>query len=265
MPDALHPGILLIDDDVDLLQSLMRLLRPLQCELFAAQDAGDASNILARQQIGIMICEPRDERLATFLIDTKNRHPDIVRLILTGYPDLDSVLRAVNRAHPFKLLIKPWHNEELTATVRLAMEQYAENRDRETLLRDYKGLLQNAEAAHAFRAIGALMHSIHRDIAIESLYKLPVGVCLLADGMVKFCNQQAQHTLKDMDPSPLISGVAIGQLPAILRDALKADRSKRIQIRLNEQQRLDYFVLDLNVGTLIAFAPEPGLGRPQQA
>lgn len=262
MPEAQHPGILLIDNEPDLQQALVRLLRPLQHPMFTASNAGEAHTHMAAQRIGVLICEPRDERLAAFLIAAREKHPDVVRLILTGYPDLGSVLRAVNQAHPFKLLVKPWLNEELLATVRLALEQYVLNRERERLLKEYNGILNNAEGAHAFRTLDALMHSIHKDMAVDAIHHLPMGACLLVNGVVSLCNANAHRFLGELDQVSLTTGTLAEELPAALKPAYSAARKQRIRLHLNEQQRLDYFVLDLSIGTLIAFAPEPKLGRP---
>ncbi len=261
MPETKRPGILLIDDDADLQHALKRLLRPLQHTVHATSSPGGARELL-QQHIGVIICEPRDERLATFLIEARESHPDVVRLILTGYPDLHSVLRAVNQAHPFKLLVKPWLNEELLDTVNMALQQFMQNRENGRLLKEYNGILSTAEAAHAFRVLDALMHSIHTDIAMDALRKLPVGACLLANGIIRLCNAPAGRFLQDMGHPLIREGEQTGQLPPVLRGALDTERRKRVRLRINDQQRLDYFVLELSAGTLIAFAPEPRLGRP---
>ncbi|MBI3730617.1 MAG: hypothetical protein HY254_20090 [Burkholderiales bacterium] len=262
MPEAQRPAILLIDDDADLLQALLRLLRPLQHPMLSARDAGEAQAIMAQHHVGVLICEPRDQRAAAFLIAAREKHPDVVRLILTGYPDLDSVLRAVNQAHPFKLLVKPWLNEELLATVSQALTQYVVNRERERLLKEYNGILSNAETAHAFRTLEALMHSIHKDMAIDAIDKLPMGACLLVNGVVSRFNRAAIRVLEELDQPQINVGTLAKELPAVLQEAYGAVRKQRLQTRLADEQRLDYFVLDLSAGTLIAFATEPRLGRP---
>lgn len=262
MPEAQRPAILLIDDDADLLQALLRLLRPLQHPMLRARDASEAQAIMAQHHVGVLICEPRDQRAAAFLIAAREKHPDIVRLILTGYPDLDSVLRAVNQAHPFKLLVKPWLNEELLATVNLALTQYVVNCERERLLKEYNGILCNAETAHAFRALEAIMHSIHKDMATDAIDNLPIGACLLVNGAVSRLNRTAIRVLKELDQAEINIGTLAEELPAALQEANAAVRKQRGQTHLADQQRLDYFVLDLSVGTLIAFALEPRLGRP---
>ncbi|MFZ6642016.1 hypothetical protein ACO0LL_19990 [Undibacterium sp. TC4M20W] len=262
MPETQLPAILLIDDDAGLLQALLRLLSSLQHPLLSADNAREAQAIMAEHHVGVLICEPRDRAAADFLINTKEKHPDIVRLILTAYPDLDSVLRVVNQAHPFMVVTKPWLDEELQATVSLALKQYAVNRERERLLKEYNGILNNAGTAHAFRTLDALMYSIHKDMTADAIDNLPMGACLMVDGVVSKYNSTAIRMLRELDQTQINIGAQIEELPAVLQNAYAAERKRRVQTRLDGQHRLDYFVLDLSVGTLIAFAPEPRLGRP---
>ncbi|PXX45066.1 hypothetical protein [Undibacterium pigrum] len=265
MPDKQRPGILLVDDDHYLQQALQRLLEPLQHPVVSASNADEANAIMATQRIAVLICEPRNEQLAAFLIAVREEYPDAVRLIITGEPDLNivsNVFNAVNQSQPYKLLTKPWLNEDLLTTVRQALEQYTLKLERERLLKEYNGILNNAEGAHAFRTLDALMHSIHKDIATDAIQHLPMGACLLVDGVVSLCNASANRFLRELDQTPLTSGISVEDLPAALKPAYGARRKQRMQLRLNGQQRLDYFVLDLSIGTLIAFAPEPRLGRP---
>lgn len=263
MIDAARASLLLVDDDPLLLQALARLLRPLRRPVLEAANAAQAAELLTQHEIGVLICEPRDAALAAFLIEARERHPGVVRMILTGYPDLNGVLAAVNQSHPFKLLTKPWLNDELIATVKLAFAQYAVNRKRDLLIDEYSGIRSNAERSHAFHVLDALLHSLHSNMSAEAIHQLPVGALLLREGAVAIVNAAAQRFLCMLGlaiPSP---GSALSGLPATLATALTAPRRQRIQHRVAGQPRLDYFVLELAAGTLIAFAPEPRAERFQ--
>ena len=96
MTDAPDIHILLVDDDELVLAGLKRLLRPLQLPILQASTAEQAAQYLRSHPVGVIVCEPRDQRLATFLINAMVHHPTATRVILTGYPDMGSVLKAVN-------------------------------------------------------------------------------------------------------------------------------------------------------------------------
>ena len=259
MTEAPRPAVLLVDDDASLLNAIVRVLRPTRRPVLRASSADEAAALLGGNDIGVIVCEPRDARLAAFLIEARQRQPAIVRVILTGYPDISSVVRAVNEAHPFKLLTKPWHDEELLATVKLAFEQHGVNRKRERLIDEYAGIRASTESAHAYHLLGALAHATHPDMNAEAIHNLPVGALLLKDGAVVLVNSAAQRCLTALGlPAPQ-AGSAVADQPAALgalvSAALATPRRQRMNHRLPGERQLDYLVQDIAAGTLIAFAP----------
>lgn len=267
MTDTAHPSVLLVDNDKLLLNSVVRVLRPTRRRVLAASTAEEAGALLTGYEVGVIVCELRDVRLAAFLIDARERHPNIVRVILTGYPDMTSVIKAVNEANPFKLLTKPWLDDELVATVKLAFEQYAVNRKRDRLIEEYGRIRANAECAHAFRVLDALMHSVHPDMNAEAVHDLPGGALLLRDGTVTLVNSATQRFLAVFGLPAPTAGIAVADLPAALAAlvaaALAAPRRQRMSHRIPGGGRLDYFALEVAAGTLIVFAPAPQAGLPQ--
>lgn len=264
MTDVPCPHILLVDDDENLLSAVRRELRPVRRPLLLASNAEQAAALIAEREVGVVVCEPRDADLAAFLISVRKLHPATVRLILTGYPDMTSVMWAVNEAHPFKLLTKPWFGEELLATVRLAFEQYAVNRKRDRLIDEYASIRSNAERAHAFHVLDALMNSVHPGINAEAVKGLPVGALLVKDGTMAVVNAAAQRFFSALGLPALAAGSSVAGLPPIVAGlvgvASEAPRRERRSWRIPGNGRIDYFALEVDTGTLIAFAPllEPG-------
>lgn len=265
MSNAPRPHILLVDDDELLLNALVRALRPTRRPVLVATTADMARSLLSCHEIGVIVCEPRDARLAAFLIEMRERQPGIVRVLLTGYPDMTSVLTTVNAAHPFKLLTKPWLDAELVATVQLAVKQYAVNRQRDQLIDDYVGIRANSESAHAFRMLGAMTYSAHPDMNAAAIHDLPVGALLLQDGAVALVNPVAQRFLATLGLPGPAAGIAVRDLPPMLATlvtaALDAPRRQRVRHQVPGDGRYDFFALEIVGGTLIAFAPEPQAGH----
>jgi len=59
-----------------------------------------------------------------FLAKVKEKYPDTMRIILTGYTDVDSIAEAINKGYVYKFLLKPWNDDELKQEVRRALEQH---------------------------------------------------------------------------------------------------------------------------------------------
>ena len=59
-----------------------------------------------------------------FLSKVRAPHPPAIRMLFTGYADLDAIIAAINQGHIYRFLKKPWHPEELEAAVREASAEY---------------------------------------------------------------------------------------------------------------------------------------------
>lgn len=110
--------VLFIDDDPRILEGIARLLRPKrsQVEVLTAVGGAEALGILSRESIDVVISDMRMPMMdgAQLLGEVRRLHPQIVRIILSGQSDRETILRAVGPAHQF--LSKPCDPEVLTVT-----------------------------------------------------------------------------------------------------------------------------------------------------
>ena len=120
------PGILFVDDEVNLLKSLERLFRLEPVATHLASSADEALQILEREQIQVVISDQRmpGKTGVELLAAVCERYPNVVRMMLTGYTEMDVAVDAINRGQIFRLITKPWNDGELRATVRQAIETY---------------------------------------------------------------------------------------------------------------------------------------------
>lgn len=122
--------LVLIDDDAQVLSALTRLLRqglavaPRTLGIDAFADPQLALTRMRERAVDLVICDYRMPRLdgIALLSQLARSHPDTVRILLTGSPDLQAVLRAVNNAGVAQVLLKPWDNAELLAVVRKGLD-----------------------------------------------------------------------------------------------------------------------------------------------
>ncbi len=118
--------LLLVDDEAPVLAALKRLLRREGYTLLAARSGAEGLDLLARHEVGVVISDARMPEMsgAEFLGRVREMYPDTVRIMLSGYTDLDAVTTAVNRGELFRFLAKPWDDDELLATLRDAFRHY---------------------------------------------------------------------------------------------------------------------------------------------
>lgn len=121
----MKPTILCVDDEADNVDALERLFRK-QYNVLKATSAKEAISVMAKHpgKIAVMITDQRMPEMTgvELLEKTLASHPETVRLLLTGYTDLESVISAVNKGQIFRYLTKPWDPIDLSNTVNRAVE-----------------------------------------------------------------------------------------------------------------------------------------------
>jgi DNA-binding NtrC family response regulator len=130
--------ILIVDDEPNIINALQRLLRQEERQILTAETATQAWERL--KQAGGVDLIISDNRLSDisgidFLTKVRQAYPDTIRILITGYPDLDSAIEAINKGQVYRYITKPWENEELKLMIKQALDYYNVLRDNRTLLR----------------------------------------------------------------------------------------------------------------------------------
>lgn len=118
--------LLVVDDEPAIIASLKRLFRREGYNVLSAPGGAEALDLLARLEVGVVISDARMPEMSgsEFLGRVRELHPDTVRIMLSGYTDLQAVTSAVNRGEIFRFMTKPWDDAELIETVRDAFRHY---------------------------------------------------------------------------------------------------------------------------------------------
>ncbi|WP_434031229.1 EAL domain-containing protein [[Pseudomonas] boreopolis] len=122
--------LLLLDDEENVLRSLVRLFRRDGYRILAAGNVRDAFDLLATNDVQVILSDQRmsDMSGTEFLGRVKMLYPDTVRLVLSGYTDLATVTEAINRGAIYRFLTKPWNDDELREHIRQAFRTHDEQR-----------------------------------------------------------------------------------------------------------------------------------------
>lgn len=129
-----QPTILIVDDDVRTLESLERALAA-DFDVRTAADFGAAERILKTEWVQVILCDQRMPGMTgvAFLAQVRERWPEVVRMIISGYTDPDEILAAINDAGIYQYVTKPWDAAQLVLAIRNATELFALNRENELL------------------------------------------------------------------------------------------------------------------------------------
>ena len=121
--------ILVVDDEPANLRSLSRLFRE-DFEVFTATSGAEALELLKQHDVAVLITDQRMPGMTgiELLKNTVSIRPRMVRIILTGYTDVDALVEAINCGQVYRYVAKPWSNDDLRLTVRRALENYETNK-----------------------------------------------------------------------------------------------------------------------------------------
>jgi len=156
--------ILIVDDEPQNLRALERLFRQ-HYQVLMANSGAEALEVLREHDVAVVITDQRMPEMTgiELLKSTVALRPRMVRIILTGYTDVDALVEAINCGQVYRYVSKPWANEELLLTVKRALEHFETNKER------FELELSNQRLA-------ARMREIQRLSTIEAPQEEPVSI-----------------------------------------------------------------------------------------
>lgn len=149
--------IMLVDDEENVLKALKRTLATESYDIETYSNGADALERAKKVQFDLVLSDYRMPVMdgVAFLIELRTLQPDVMRLVLSGYSDLEAMLAAINQAEIYRFISKPWQDYELRATLNQALAHRAvllENkrladqvRTQQTQLAEQQKILQKLE------------------------------------------------------------------------------------------------------------------------
>ncbi len=117
--------LLIVDDEPDVCDSVHDLLRR-EFRVLKAHSGAEGFRLMQEEEVHIIMTDQRMPQVSgvELLTRVKARNPQAVRMLFTGYADLESIIAAINQGHVYQFLKKPWQPEELLDAVRQAAAEY---------------------------------------------------------------------------------------------------------------------------------------------
>ena len=140
-----HP-ILYIDDEKDNLTVFNAAFRR-DYEVHLAISGHKGLEIIKEHNIHLVITDQRMPEMTgiEFLEKIIPQYPDCIRMILTGFSDVEAIIQAINKGRVYRYITKPWDKEEFKITMDRALEAYSLKRQNKKLIKDLKDANQNLE------------------------------------------------------------------------------------------------------------------------
>lgn len=196
-----RPYILCVDDEPGIARAIRRILKPEPVNVLIATSGLEGLEILRKQSVSLIFTDYRMPEMngIEFLEQAAPLCPDAFRMILTGYAEAHVLVDAVNRGQIYKILYKPFQEEDIKLTVRSGLEHHARNRENRALLEQLEQ--RNQELAILNQKLKTGLEGTKADLTISStalgmaqqlLNEIPAAVIgIEASGQIVFANKLA--------------------------------------------------------------------------
>ncbi|MDX2306032.1 MAG: adenylate/guanylate cyclase domain-containing protein [Microscillaceae bacterium] len=138
--------ILYVDDEPDNLTVFKSNFRRFY-KVHTASSAGEGMEILRNHDVHVIITDQRMPEITgvEFLESIIDDFPDSIRMILTGFSDVEAIIKAINQGQVYRYITKPWDREELKITIDKALESFHLRKENKNLIASLKEANQNLE------------------------------------------------------------------------------------------------------------------------
>ncbi|MDM8537674.1 response regulator [Desulfobacterales bacterium HSG17] len=118
--------VLCVDSEKPILSSLKRLFRKESFNLLTASSCQKGLDILKKSDVHLIISDQRMPEMSgiKFLSKVKEKYTDTIRIVLTGYTEVDTIRDAINDGHIYKFILKPWNDDNIKNEIKKSLEQY---------------------------------------------------------------------------------------------------------------------------------------------
>lgn len=190
--------LLLVDDEDNILNSLKRLFRRESYRVITARSGAEALELLRHEDVSVILSDQRMPGMtgSELLSQVKNTHPHTIRLIMSGYTELESVTSAINDGAVFKFLVKPWDDDKLLDHIREAfgIHEYMIHKERQRLVLKAQNRTLDFDLRHQRQE--ASLYQQGMKLAQSILEHVPVMILGLDDtGTLVSANEAARQQL----------------------------------------------------------------------
>jgi response regulator RpfG family c-di-GMP phosphodiesterase len=212
--------VLCVDDEPNILSALKRLLRKEDYRLLTAGSGKEGLTTLSQNKVEVVVSDHRMPEMngTEFLKEVKQHYPNIIRIILTGYTDVDTITEAINEGSIYKFFLKPWNDHNLQLELRQALEQYdliEANKNLNEMIRkqneELKAVNDNLEAIVKERTHSLEVQNQALQLSHAILEDLPLPIVGISCEMMIVLANKAARELTAAD-QPIMIGTTVAEI-----------------------------------------------------
>ena len=219
--------LLIVDDEPDVLDSLRHqfhrsyrvLTRTSGLEAVAILENDDVELVLSDQRMPGMTGDQLLRR-------ARELKPDAIRMLFTGYADIQAVISAVNEGHIFRYILKPWDSTELEGIIRQGVEQYDLLAERRRLITELQSINTQLVSANEDLARAGKLKTAFIEVASHE-FNTPINLVLGLTELLKLSNVSRSDQEMEILRQITASGRQLARLVANMTTLLRAEDFRR--------------------------------------
>jgi class 3 adenylate cyclase len=201
-PEKINRNVLYVDDEEQNLITFRAALRK-DFNIFTARSAQEAIELMRLQTIAVVLTDQRMPEVTgvQFLERILPEFPDAIRIIVTGYSDMEAIITAVNNGHIFQYISKPWKEQELKMMITNALNLYHVQHENHRLM-----LALNEKVKEQEKTLNLFQRYVPKEVVEKALSEeIPLFEGELRDVSVLFCDlRNFSEFSADLEPKDVV-------------------------------------------------------------
>jgi signal transduction histidine kinase len=215
--------LLIVDDEVDVLESLRHQFHRAY-RVLTSPTGAEAIGLLEHNDVEVILSDQRMPGMPGDVLLRKARElkPDTIRMLFTGYADIQAVINAVNEGHIFRYILKPWDSAELEGIIRQGIEQYELLADRRRLVAELQEANARLVGANADLARAGQLKTAFIEVASHE-FNTPITLVLGLTELLRLFNPDRSDQEQEILRQITSSGRQLARLVTSVLTLLRAD------------------------------------------
>jgi signal transduction histidine kinase len=219
--------LLVVDDEVDVLDSLRHQFHRTY-RVLTSPSGAEAIDLLEKNDVEVILTDQRMPGMPgdVLLRQARILKPDTIRMLFTGYADIQAVINAVNEGHIFRYILKPWDTAELEGIIRQGVEQYDLLAERRRLIAELQAANSQLVEANGELARAGQLKTAFIEVASHE-FNTPITLVLGLAELLRLANPNRSDQEREILRQITTSGKQLARLVTNMLTLLRAEDFRR--------------------------------------
>ena len=219
--------LLVVNDEVDVLDSLRHQFHRTY-RVLTSPSGAEAIELLEKNDVEVILTDQRMPGMPgdVLLRQARKLKPDTIRMLFTGYADIQAVISAVNEGHIFRYILKPWDTAELEGIIRQGVEQYDLLAERRRLIAELQAANGQLVEANSELARAGQLKTAFIEVASHE-FNTPITLVLGLAELLRLANPNRSDQEKEILRQITTSGKQLARLVKNMLTLLRAEDFRR--------------------------------------